>query len=113
MEAGVRARLLRLGAEVVVGAAVAAEVGRIPVGAAVAVAVVVGVGDPVGIPVGAGAEVPASGRRGVGDADAGLTERARTENCPQRPPIHTPVMLPVTGVLPRCFPAETREATSR
>jgi class 3 adenylate cyclase len=73
-EAGARAWPLRLGVGVVVGAVVA-RVGRMPVGAAVAVAVVVAAGPLVGMLV--GVEVSASGRRGVGVADASLTERAR------------------------------------
>lgn len=57
MGAGAQAWLLPLGAGVVVG-----------------VAVVVALGMPVGV------AVPASGRRGGGGADVGLTERTRRED---------------------------------
>jgi len=67
-------RLLRLGVGVA-GAVVVVRVGGMLVGAAAAVAVVVAVGLRLGMLV--GAEVPAFGRRGVGVADAALTERAR------------------------------------
>jgi hypothetical protein len=70
----------------VVGVAVVVRVGRMSVGAAAAVVVVVSVGVRpvrlgmlVGVPVGVGA--PASGRRGAGSADGGLTEQARLD-CP-------------------------------
>ena len=60
-----------------VGVAVVVRVGGMPVGVAVAVAVVVQVGlpAPLGmlVRVPAGVEVPASGRRGAGSADASLT----------------------------------------
>jgi hypothetical protein len=66
--------------------AVVVRVGRMSVGAAAAVVVVVSVGVRpvrlgmlVGVPVGVG--VPASGRRGAGSADGGLTEQARLD-CP-------------------------------
>ena len=78
--------LQRLGAGVVVGVAVVVADGRTSVGAAAGVVVVVSVGVRlvplgmlVGVPVGVGA--PASGRRGAGSADGGLTEQARLD-CP-------------------------------
>jgi hypothetical protein len=58
--------------------------GRMSVGVAAAVVVVASVGVrpvPLGMLVGvpAGVGVPASGRRGAGSADGGLTEQARRD----------------------------------
>jgi hypothetical protein len=65
--------------EVVVGVVLVVAVGM-PVGA-VAVAVVVPVGVAVCLPLGmlVGVGVPASGRRGAGGADGGLTEQVRLD----------------------------------